>query len=101
MSRGSPGLSLTLPSGPLRLLLVTGLLALLLGEAGPASLPQVRVLLREPRPTGPESEERAPGAAGGPVGTSEGLKLSGSGPCHSRLLVQMGEGPLMTLVCAL
>lgn len=99
MSRGSPGLPLTLPSGPLRLLLVTGLLALLLGEAGPASLPQVRVLLCEPRPTGLESEERAPGAAGGPVGTSEGLRLSRSGPCHSRLLVQMGEGSLMTLVC--
>uniref|UniRef100_A0A8C7AYA7 Proline-rich acidic protein 1 n=1 Tax=Neovison vison TaxID=452646 RepID=A0A8C7AYA7_NEOVI len=61
MSRGSPGLPLTLPSGPLRLLLVTGLLALLLGEAGPASLPQVRVLLREPRPTGLESEERPRG----------------------------------------
>lgn len=38
-----PGLPLTLLSGPLRLLLATSLVALLLAEAGSASLPQVCV----------------------------------------------------------
>lgn len=78
MSRSKPARPLTLLSGPLRLLLVTSLAALLLEEAGSAFLPQVCVSSSaQPCPTGKECEGRAPSVAGGLVGTGRGPQDDG------------------------